>query len=646
MTTATTQEILKELELYRNRFGPLDKQTEADQITAEQIIESLRAVFYVFDQTGHFVRWNRNLLDATGLAGAELAELTPLDLFPTEDKAAIEAAILSVFKKGTATVEGRLINRETESATPYLFIGNRVLLKGEPYVMGTGIDVTEQRQAERDRQATSDLLRRIIDSAPMLISYLNRDYTYKLVNAGYQKLFKRDMDEIIGQKAPDIIGEEAFAAVKPLLDKALTGERVEYEREMKYKVGSRWTHTHFIPHETPEGQIEGLITMVNDITSIKESQRILQESEDRFRNFVEVMNFPLCNVDNDTGRIRYVNPRFTQLFGYTLEDTPTLEEWWVLAYPEIEYRTWVRENWDQAVNRAMETNSEILSDIYAVTCKDGEEKKIRIGGVTFGTDFLATFVDVTEEELIKTKLERSNKELENFAYIASHDLQEPLRMIANFTDLLARRYADSLDEKGLEYIKYAVDGAKRMQTQIQDLLQLSRVTTHGKDFEDLSAQACVDAVVDSLRIFLNENAATVTYGKLPQIMGDRIQLEHVFQNLISNAIKYRSEADPVIRISARKRKGLWHFKVQDNGMGIEKKYFERIFLIFQRLHTRSRIPGTGIGLALVKRIVERHGGEVWVESTVGKGSTFSFTLPPARGQLKEGTNSPEGGTGS
>jgi PAS domain S-box-containing protein len=227
-------------------------------------------------------------------------------------------------------------------------------------------------------------------------------------------------------------------------------------------------------------------------------------------------------------------------------------------------------------------------------------------------------------------LTRSNTELQQFAYVASHDLQEPLRMVGSYVQLLSRRYRGKLDDDADDFIDFAVDGARRMQRMINDLLTYSRVGTRGGDFRETSFEDIFRQAVDNMQLAVEESGATVTHDPLPAVSADESQVVQLLQNLLGNAIKFHSEAPPRIHISARREDAQWLFSVADNGVGIRPDDAERIFQIFQRAHNGSH-PGTGIGLAICRRVVERHDGHIWVESEVGKGSTFYFTMPATHG---------------
>jgi signal transduction histidine kinase len=234
-------------------------------------------------------------------------------------------------------------------------------------------------------------------------------------------------------------------------------------------------------------------------------------------------------------------------------------------------------------------------------------------------------------------LQRSNAELEQFAYVASHDLQEPLRMVASFTQLLAKRYQGKLDQDADEFIGFAVDGANRMQMLINDLLAFSRVETRGKPLEPTDCEAVLSRTLANLAAMVQESGAVVTHDPLPTVLADEMQMGQIFQNLLINALKFKGGETPKVHIFAQRQGNDWLFGFQDNGIGIDPQHQERIFAIFQRLHRREDFPGTGLGLALCKKIAERHGGRIWVESEPGRGSTFYFTIPGG----KEDDQNPE-----
>lgn len=287
-----------------------------------------------------------------------------------------------------------------------------------------------------------------------------------------------------------------------------------------------------------------------------------------------------------------------------------------------------------------ELNDVIRRVDTSVVTKDGRHVAVSLSGSVMCDEdgeiqgMVCVAQDITERKRTQEILERqtqelarSNSELEQFAWVASHDLQEPLRMVASYTQLLSKRYKGKLDADADEFIAFAVDGATRMRRLINALLELSRVGTRGKDFEATDCEAIYDRTLVNLQGLVEESGALVTHDRLPTVMGDVTQLGQLFQNLIANAIKFRGDEQLTVHVGAEQRNGHWEFCVRDNGIGIDPEYAERIFVVFQRLHGKGDRPGTGIGLSICKKIVELHGGQIWVKSQPDEGATFYFTLP-------------------
>ncbi len=294
---------------------------------------------------------------------------------------------------------------------------------------------------------------------------------------------------------------------------------------------------------------------------------------------------------------------------------------------------------ERVMLRADGTRMPIIKSVIPITITDRKYLLESFLDITHLKEVEKELVALKEaEEEIKKKtdeLARSNLELQQFAYIASHDLQEPLRAISGFTELLVKRYQGKLDERADKYLSFITDASLQMQHMIQDLLLYSRVETQAHEFVKTDSKVSLDQAIANLRVLIQESNAVITHDPLPEIIADGEQITLLFQNLIGNAIKYhKPDVAPIIHISAQKDENKWQFSVADNGIGIDEKYSDRLFKIFQRLHTRNEYPGTGIGLAICKRIVERHEGKIWVKSTPGEGATFYFTIPLKKTERK------------
>ena len=384
---------------------------------------------------------------------------------------------------------------------------------------------------------------------------------------------------------------------------------------------------------TEFGQLAHLVTqffgqnaaLVQEIAERKQAEAALREAEKIYRDLVDNA---LVGIFRTTAKgvdeVLYANDTALRICGFkSFEEMKSLRT--IVRYKNP--------GDEQAMMAQLQATGRVTDFEFELRRKDGKSRSVVLNATLDGETLSGMLLDITERKQAEAAVEarskelaRSNAELQNFAFVASHDLQEPLRMVASYTQLLARRYQGKLDEKADKFIAYAVDGAARMQTLVNDLLTYARVETQGKDPAPVECEEALKQALANLQLTIKESGTRITHDPLPEVMGDNTQLVQLFQNLVGNAVKFRNSVSPQIHISSAPADGGWQFSVKDNGIGIDPEQFERIFQIFQRLHTRSEYPGTGIGLALCKRIVERHGGRIWVESQPGQGSTFNFTL--------------------
>ncbi len=355
----------------------------------------------------------------------------------------------------------------------------------------------------------------------------------------------------------------------------------------------------------------------------------LGKSNRRFQYLVETTGAIPWEMDADTGRFTYVGPQAVKLLGYPVEEWYSAGFWDAHVHPEDRgaLQAQPSENCERTCRvRTQEGAMVYLHCAISKPCPDSN------GNYLYGF-----MMDVTEMKSMQDSLASqaaalaaSNEELRQFAYAASHDLQEPIRMVAFYTQLLAKRYRGKLDADADEFIGYALEGATRMRDLVKHLLIYSRVSTGKPSMAPTNCEEVFQECLANLRLALSESGASVTHDPLPLVNADSSQLGQLFQNLIGNAIKFHGDKPPLIHVSASEGDSEWHFSVRDNGIGIEEQYFEQIFVIFQRLHGSEQYSGSGVGLALCKRILEHHGGRIWVKSEPGAGSTFHFTIPKGR----------------
>ena len=504
-------------------------------------------------------------------------------------------------------------------------------------------NISVRKDAEKHLAQMEGRYRGLLEAAPDAMVVVNQGGEIVLLNLQAEKQFGYRRDELLGQKVTNIIPEgfaerliadELRSAEDALAQQIGTGIELTALR----KDGSEFPIELMLsPLESAEGIL--VTAAIRDISVRRNAEKHLAQMEGRYRGLLEAAPDAMVVV-NQEGEIVLLNLQAEKEFGYRRNE---------LLGQKV--KNIIPEGFaERLIADGLRTAAEALAQQIGTGIeltgrrKDGSEFPIELmlsplgsaGGilVTAAIRDISVRKKAAADLLQKVdELNRSNEELGQFAYIASHDLQEPLRMVASYTQLLARRYKGKLDSDADEFIAFAVDGASRMQRLIQDLLAFSRAGTKGNDLQGTSSEEALEQALVNLRGAIKESGALVTHDPLPVVLADGGQLVQLFQNLVGNAIKYQGPGIPKVHIAAAANGGKkWAFSVEDNGLGIDPQYFDKIFGMFQRLHKREEFAGTGIGLAICKKIVERHGGIISVESEPGQGSTFSFALAGSEGK--------------
>ena len=519
-------------------------------------------------------------------------------------------------------------------------------------------DVKRQRDIERIRDESNQRLRDVLDNLAAFVGLMKPDGT--LIEANRRALDAANLtaDDVLGLPFEETYwwnyDEKVKEKLRETIRKAAGGETVRYDARIRVSDGGLMTIDFILaPIFDSEGAVTHLVPSGIDITHRKQAEferATLTHTIEMQRQHLKkiVANVPGVvweawgDPESTHQRIDFVSDYVEPMLGYTVEDwldTPNF--WLTIVHPDDQQRAAaeshaIYESGGEGVVefRWITRDGRVIPvEARSAVIVDEQGKPIGMRGVT---------MDISERKRAEKalveyahELARSNEELQQFAYVASHDLQEPLRMVTSYLQLVEQRYKDVLDEEAHEFIDFAVDGATRMKTLINDLLAYSRVGTRGKEFKLTHTQDILEQALFNLHTKIEDSDAVITYDSLPEIMVDKAQFVQLFQNLIGNAIKFSGDKRPEIHIGVEQANDEWRFCIRDNGIGIDDAYRDRIFVLFQRLHTIDEYEGTGIGLAICKRVIERHKGQIWLESQPGHGTTFYFTVPANQKGLKE-----------
>lgn len=506
--------------------------------------------------------------------------------------------------------------------------------------IGTVMDITERRMAEEELRKSEERFRIAQEVSPdgfiIFKPVVDKhgeltDLIFTFENEAAAQMNGTNSKEVVGHRLLELFpghhDTQFFRTYKKVYE---TRKAMEFEDHYQGEtiVDKKWFRIVAVPVS------DGLAILAQDITARIKAEEALKDSQAKLLDAQKLARIGNYTIDfKNNGAMEWSDEMYNIWEIDKNKPFPSVDEVWKLVHPD---------DWDE-LNRVLTVKtpeSERVETEFRIVFPGNRIKYVQIiTRVSFdesgnlirrqGVEIDITERKVAQMELEKTllKLEKSNKELEQFAYIASHDLQEPLRMVASYMTLLEQKYKDQLDDRAKQYIYYAVDGSKRMGYLIRDLLVYSRVTSKAKEFTEVDLNKTYLNVMNDLQILIREKDAIVTSSGLPTLSADSVQMHQLLQNLIGNALKFHADRTPEVVIKAKRNGNAWLFSVKDNGIGIDHKNYERIFQIFQRLHEPDKYSGTGIGLAVCKKIVERHEGSIWVESEAGIGTTFYFTLP-------------------
>lgn len=606
------------------------------------IVENMDDGFCIHDFEGNLYDCNEKFARMVGFSiedmiGTNLDEFSSIEMMFEKNNRVEEL-------KNTGIIEFDADFKQKDGKICYYNIKSSIVSdEGDGLVHSFLRDVTKRRemeeilhQSENTAQKRLKEIEAIYNSAPIGLCVLDRNLRFVRINDRMAEMNGIPSEEHIGKKVHEIIpflAEQAESAAKEIFERKNNFLSREFSGITPAQPGVyRTWMEEWYPIKDSSHQIIGINIAALEITEIKKAENALKKSEEKLRLAIEGAGAGMWFWDLENDLIEWTK-EYKHIFGVEPNPDTSFKNILNVVHPDDQekvkdaiqktlqfgedFKVEMRTIWQDGTVHWVYSLGKLSYDLH------GKPKEII--GIAINT----TPSKIAEQELQETlkQLKRSNAELEQFAYVASHDLQEPLRMITSFLQLLQRRYEHQLDSNANEFIQFAVDGAARMQELVNDLLAYSRIERKTGKFEEVDTEEILKQITFESRLLIEENNADISYDNLPVVRADYPQMVQVFQNLLSNSIKYNNQERPTIHVSAEKKDTDWLFKVEDNGIGIDPKHGERVFKIFQRLHARDEYEGTGIGLAIVKRIVERHGGMIWYESQPDQGSTFYFNIP-------------------
>lgn len=541
-----------------------------------------------------------------------------------------------IFKKSAESGESQIIEAFFEPLSRYFHVSVFSPVHG---MFATVFkDITKHKSDEDALRQSESRFRSVLDNSRDIIYRLNlQTGLHEYISPSIESLSGFSMEEISSMEIMDLLKnvhhEDITALRKSLLKLRETGEgELEY-RQLNKNGEYRWISNNMVIIKDDHNNPLFVDGTIRDITNRKTSENILSEANEKLEVALEIGHIGLWEWNLKSGLVT-CDRRTEEMLMLKSDSVKKAFQFFESCIHEEDI-----EHFRRAINQSLELNQPFETvirtkpfedesryvEIKGLVYKSSRGNPVKLSGVCFDVTGMKKG---TEAVLLKLneELMRSNKDLQQFAYVASHDLQEPLRMVSSFTQLIEQRYRDKIDDDGREFIQYAVEGSRRMYNLINGLLAYSRIQARGKEFGKVSMRKVLEKVKKNLELKITEKKAEITVRKMPVLFADEFQMIQLMQNLIDNSLKF-SKVTPRITVSSISDKEQFTFMVRDQGIGIDPQYYEKIFRIFQRLHERNSYEGTGIGLAICKRIAERHGGKIWVESEPGKGTRFFFTIP-------------------